>query len=61
MQIAILTLALFGWNLGVVEYHDANNAPAYLLCVDNGTEGVCYNAAGALESAYYCEGGCVGF
>jgi len=61
MQIALLAIALFGFNIGLVEYQDADNSPAYLVCVDDGFDGVCYDARGEVASAYYCEGGCVGF
>jgi hypothetical protein len=61
MQIALIAFALFGFNFGLVEYSDANHAPAYLVCVDDGFDGVCYGASGEVESAYYCPEGCSEF
>lgn len=62
MQTAIFMFVLFGTHFGIIEYHDANHAPAYQLCIDDGFEGVCYDASFEVVSAYDCgPSGCVGF
>ena len=61
MQIALITLALFGFNFGLVQYEDADHSPAYLLCIDDGFDGVCYGTSGQVESAYSCPAGCETF
>jgi len=62
MQTALLVISLFGFNWGIVEYRDASDSPVYLLCVDDGREGVCLNSEGEVESAYDCgPAGCAGF
>ena len=61
MQIALFAIALFGFNWGIVEYVD-NAESAYLLCVDDGREGVCYDASAEVVSAYDCgPAGCASF
>ena len=63
MQIALITLALFGFNLGLVQYQGATpDQVVTLVCADDGYEGTCWNLAGEVESAYFCgPEGCAGF